>query len=106
MRSIGGPVANALAGLHFFLLRFLTPSWWGLRTGPTLLGWFNSLLVVSSLFPLSFIDGGVILKWTLVEHGQSSEQADRMVWHAGFIASGLVVLPGLFLAKQRKWRFK
>lgn len=104
LRSLGGPVANTLAGVLFFGLGFLAPPQSVGRAGLTLLGWFNSLLAVGSLFPLPFIDGGVILKWTLVERGQSSAQADRMVRQAGFAAGGLVVLLGLWLVKARRWR--
>ncbi|MCL4301765.1 MAG: hypothetical protein KJ077_39085 [Anaerolineae bacterium] len=104
LRSFGGPLANTLAGVLFFGLGFLAPSRSAVRTGLILLGWFNSLLAAGSLFPLPFIDGGVILKWTLVERGQSSEQADRVVRQAGFAAGSLVILFGLWLIKARRWR--
>lgn len=104
LRSLGGPVANTLAGVLFFGLGFLAPPRSAVRSGLVLLGWFNSLLAVGSLFPLPFIDGGTILKWTLVERGQFPEQADRLVRQAGFAAGGLVILLGLWLVRARRCR--
>jgi hypothetical protein len=104
-RSLGGPVFS-LAG---FLLSLL---WW--RTSPngsinrdlagvSLFG--HSVILFGSVTPLPMIDGGIILKWKLVESGQSPEQAEQTVRNTsvslGATAVGLGALFGL--ARRRRW---
>ncbi len=104
-RSLGGPLFS-LAG---FLLSLL---WW--RTAPkgsinrdlagvSLFG--HSVILFGSVTPLPMIDGGIILKWKLVETGQSPEQAEQTVRNAsvslGATAVGLGGLLGL--ARKRRW---
>jgi hypothetical protein len=78
-RSLGGPI--------FSLIGFaLSMMWW--RNTPrgslghdfaeaSLSG--HSFILLGSLAPLPIVDGGVILKWKLVEAGQSPEEADQTV---------------------------
>ncbi|HRW08472.1 MAG TPA: hypothetical protein P5121_25395, partial [Caldilineaceae bacterium] len=58
-----------------------------------------------SLTPLPIVDGGVILKWKLVEAGQSPEQADQIVQKTTIDMSiALLVLGALVgLRGKRKW---
>lgn len=104
-RSLGGPIFS----LTGFLLSLL---WW--RTAPSgsinrdlagvsLFG--HSVILFGSVTPLPMIDGGIILKWKLVEKGQSPQQAEQTVRNAsvslGATAVGLGVLFGL--AQKRRW---
>ncbi len=66
-------------------------AWWAVGHG---------LLLVMSLVPLPPVDGGAILKWTLVASGRSETAADEIVqrvdWTLGIVARiigvGLIVL--------------
>jgi hypothetical protein len=103
-RSLGGPI--------FSLIGFaLSMMWW--RNTPrgslshdfaaaSLLG--HSFILLGSLAPLPMVDGGIILKWKLVEAGRSPEQADQTVKKtslalgSAFFGLGAV----LSLLRQRK----
>lgn len=39
----------------------------------------HSYILLGSLTPLPIVDGGIILKWKLVEAGQSPQKADQTV---------------------------
>lgn len=99
-RSLGGPIFS-LTGFTLGLL------WW--RISPhgslshdlaeaSLAG--HSFILLGSLAPLPMVDGGIILKWKLVEAGQSFEQADQTVHKTslslGAAFLGLGALLGLF----------
>ncbi len=104
-RSLGGPIFSLVG----FLLSLL---WW--RTAPygsinhdlaevSLFG--HSVILFGSVTPLPMIDGGIMLKWRLVETGQSPEQAEQTVRKTslslGTTAVGLGVLLGIL--RKRKW---
>jgi hypothetical protein len=103
-RSLGGPIFSLLCSALSLL--------WSrnARSGSTshdlaeasLAG--HSFILVASLAPLPMIDGGTILKWKLVEAGESPEQADRTVQKTGSAlgtaALGLGAVLGLF--RKRK----
>jgi hypothetical protein len=103
-RSLGGPIFS-LIGFTLSLL------WW--RISPrrslshdlaeaSLAG--HSFILLGSVAPLPMVDGGIILKWKLVEAGQSSEQADQTVHKTslslGAAFLGLGALLGFF--RKRK----
>lgn len=58
-----------------------------------------SFILLGSLAPLPMVDGGIILKWKLVEAGKSQEQADWLVHKTslslGVALIGLGVLLGI-----------
>jgi hypothetical protein len=49
---------------------------------------FSGMTSTGSLAPLPIVDGGSLLKWTLVEHGRTPAEADQIVKQAG-IATGI-----------------
>lgn len=92
LRSLGGPVFNALG----FLLSLAT-----YRVAPRrsivreLAAWSaigHGLLVPMSLFPLPMVDGGTLLKWTLVARGRSEREADELARRVDW---GLAILGGI-----------
>ncbi len=99
-RSLGGPIFSLLCSLLSLL-------WWR-RTArgstshelaeASLAA--HSFILLGSLTPLPIVDGGVILKWKLVEAGRSPEQADQIVQKTTIGLSvavvGLGALVGLF----------
>ena len=101
-RAIGGPIASGLAFL-------LTLALWPFVSGRSALGEFlrllsliNGLLGAGSLLPLPFIDGGVLLKWSLVERGQPAAEADQVVRQANLSIGILAAAIGLILVLKRQ----
>jgi len=103
-RSLGGPIFS-LIGFTLSLL------WWRISqrgslsrdlAGASLAG--HSFILLGSVAPLPIVDGGIILKWKLVEAGQSAEKADQTVRKtslslgAAFLATGAL----LGLLQKRK----
>ena len=66
--------------------------------GGELVGWSalgHGLLLVLSLSPVPIVDGGTLLKWTLVARGKTPSEADRLLrrvtWEMGIAATVLGV---------------
>lgn len=99
-RSLGGPIFS-LIGFTSSLL------WWRISPHRSLSHDLaeaslasHSFILLGSVAPLPMVDGGIILKWKLVEAGQSSKQADQTVHKVsmglGAAFLGLGALLGLF----------
>jgi hypothetical protein len=69
---------------------------------PSLAG--HSFILLGSLAPLPMVDGGIILKWKLVEAGQSPEQADRTVHKTSLSLGAAFFGLGIMLGLIRKRR--
>lgn len=78
-RSLGGPLFN-LAVLPFALLAksFSRPDSPARDVAQAAVN-MNTFLISVSLLPIPGIDGGPILKWSLVERGHTQEEADEVV---------------------------
>jgi len=104
IRASGGPVFSLTCTVLSLLWRSLSSKGSLSRdlADASLAG--HSFILAGSLAPLPMVDGGTILKWRLVESGQSSKQADRAVkkqsLYFGAVLLGLGALLGL-LAKRR-----
>jgi hypothetical protein len=103
-RSLGGPIFS-LTGLTLSLLwRRMSPHGSLSRDLADASLAAHSFILLGSVVPLPMVDGGIILKWKLVEAGQSVEQADHTVRKTslslGVAILGLGVLLGLF--RKRK----
>lgn len=99
-RALGGPLFNAvglavalagrrLAGRESVTREILT--WSALGHG---------LLLAGSLAPLPMVDGGSILKWTLVEGGAAEDEADAIVQRASLAVGGTAAGTGVILAAR------
>ena len=104
LRALGGPVINALfLGIAAVLRRFVREHTVARDIANAAAG-MNGFLVFAGLLPLPRLDGSVILKWTLVEYGQTPEAADEALQPANLVTSlGLGV--GTALALKLKKRF-
>jgi hypothetical protein len=100
MRALGGPIFN-IVGLLLSLAIYALASGHGIVQ--ELAAWSalgHGLLLIMSLSPLPPVDGGTILKWTLVERGKTEREADEMVrrvdWAIGIgaaiIGVGMIVM--------------
>jgi Zn-dependent protease len=104
LRALGGPAFNALMVPLSWLARRLTPEGSLARyTAEFALG-TNSFISTVSLLPIPGIDGGPILKWSLVERGRSIKEADQAVKRVNLaLGSGLGVASGLAFKHRRTW---
>jgi Zn-dependent protease len=104
IRGLGGPLLNLLL---IPLARF-----WQIRARPGTVGRdaadaalaMNIFLLFAGLQPIPGLDGGVLLKWALVDRGQSIPQADENVRKANWISGSLLAIgSALSFMKRRRW---
>lgn len=103
LRALGGPIFNAASLLVALVSRRLAPpgSLWRESLGWSAVG--HGLILLGSLAPLPIVDGGVLLKWTLVDRGHSPQEADVVVRQAGLATGAAAVAAGATLSAQRRW---
>lgn len=98
VRSLGGPVYSALSLLLGLGWLMVVPS----ETAVSYLGevWTltNGFLFLAMFAPIPIVDGGVILKWTLVLGGLTRVRADDLVERLGLgFGVGLLAMAVLLL---------
>jgi hypothetical protein len=98
LRAIGGPIFSALGLATSCLLRILTARETLVRgiADWSCLG--HGFILGGSLVPLPIVDGGTILKWTLVEHGRTPEKADETVAQVDLSLGAALMATGAALA--------
>jgi hypothetical protein len=103
LRAVGGPIYSAVGLMLALVGRKLVPadSVWREELDLAALG--HGLILGGSLAPLPLVDGGSLLKWTLVERGQSPEKADDLVRQAGLGTGAAALATGAALAAKRRW---
>jgi hypothetical protein len=103
LRAAGGPAFNALGlALSAAVYRVAPP---GSIVGE-LAAWSafgHGLLFVLSLVPLPMVDGGSLLKWTLVGQGRTPGDADAIIRRVDLALGFLGLLLGLALLALRDW---
>ena len=103
LRALGGPLYSALGLTTSLVLGSLLPR---KSMAREVVGWStigHGLILAGSLAPLPIVDGGSILKWSLVEKGQTHQAADRVVEQAGIAAGIAAGAAGAGFAAQRRW---
>jgi Zn-dependent protease len=104
LRALGGPVFNALMIPLFWLIKQFTPAGSLARYNANFALGTNIVLSTVSLLPIPGIDGGPLLKWSLVETGRTPELADEIVKKVNLtLGSVLGITAGLAVKKRRKW---
>lgn len=102
-RALGGPLYSALGLATSLVLGSLVPR---KSMAREVVGWStigHGLILAGSLAPLPIVDGGSILKWSLVENGQTPQAADRVVEQSG-IATGIAAgIAGAGFAARGRW---
>jgi hypothetical protein len=103
LRALGGPLFSALGLVISLAVRSLVPrgsvahevaSWSSIGHG---------LIFAGGLAPLPIVDGGSILKWSLVEYGRTPSAADDIVEQAGIATGVAAVAAGAAFAVRRSW---
>jgi hypothetical protein len=103
LRAVGGPIYSATGLLASLGLRRLAPC---ASIGHEVASWAalgHGFILAGSLVPLPIVDGGTLLKWTLVERGQTPDEADKVVRQAGLSTGAAAAATGAALATQRRW---
>jgi Zn-dependent protease len=103
VRALGGPLFNACLLLIARLLRRATKPESAWRDLSDAAVGMNTFLCTVSLLPIPGIDGGPILKWSLVERGHTPAEADRLVQMTDRVmAGGLGITAGLAFKSHRR----
>jgi len=102
IRSLGGPVFNTfLLGLLSLVRRSTHQATIAREIADAGVG-MNLFLSTVSLLPIPGIDGGPILKWSLVENGRTPAEADEIIVHANKVTGvGLGAAAGVTIKKKR-----
>jgi hypothetical protein len=103
MRSLGGPIFSALGLIVSLFLRALTSPGLPARMVADWSCIGHGLILVGSLTPLPIVDGGVILKWTLVERGHTPAEADAVIRRLNLVIGAVALVAGVALAVLRYW---
>lgn len=103
MRALGGPIFNLLGLLISFTGFQLAPVHSLVREW---MGWSavgHGYILIASMLPLPMVDGGTILKWTLVARGKTEAQADDWVRRIDWILGFGIALAGIGFAVAKIW---
>jgi hypothetical protein len=90
-RSLGGPFFNIISIFASLLWMKISPRGSLSRDLADVSLAAHTFILSGSVVPLPMVDGGIILKWKLVEAGKSPEAADQMV-HKTSLALGIACL--------------
>lgn len=104
LRASGGPVYSALGLLTSLGLRALSPSGSALREVADWSCLGHGFIFLGSLVPLPFVDGGTLVKWTLVEQGRTPSEADEAVRQVDLALGLSATATGLALAAAGRRR--
>ena len=90
IRASGGPIFNSVLLAIALLARSQTRSNSAAREIADVAAGFNALIVGAGLLPIPALDGGALLKWSLVESGHARAAADETVRRMNGPLSGLL----------------
>ena len=96
MRALGGPLFN-LIGLSLSLIVYGLAS--SIPVTRELAAWSmlgHGLILAGSLLPIPVVDGGSILKWSLVQRGMTEADADKRIRQVNWVISIAVAAGKLF----------
>jgi Zn-dependent protease len=103
-RALGGPIFNALMIPFAWLVKQYTREGTLIQYAANFALGINGFISIVSLLPIPGIDGGPLLKWSLVETGRTPAEADDLVRGVNLaLGSGLAIATGVAVKKRRKW---
>jgi Zn-dependent protease len=104
LRALGGPLFSGLVAPFAWLAYKMTrPGSLSHYLAGFALG-ANSFIACGSLLPIPGLDGGVILKWSLVEKGCTPREADEEVQAVNrWVGAGLAAASGIAFKRRKKW---
>jgi hypothetical protein len=107
LRAIGGTIYSFICLLFSLFWRALTKPGSANRELAEISCFGQGMIFFGSLLPVATVDGGTLLKWTLVVQGETEEEADRKVKRATMGAGiGLAVAVAMvamrFMVKRKQ----
>ena len=105
IRALGGPIFNILLLPLALILKRVTNTKSVAHDIARVAVGTNAFLPAVGLLPIPGIDGGPILKWSLVEKGQTPQEADMMVRKVDGVLGVLLTFVGVKLLRKRNWLF-
>jgi hypothetical protein len=103
LRALGGPIFNALCLLLSAAVFAVAPAGSVARELAAWSAAAHGMMLIMSLAPLPIVDGGTILKWTLVARGWSEAAAEATARRAGWLVGITAGLLGLGLLVLHVW---
>ena len=103
MRAMGGLIFNLLGLLISLAIYAVVP---GNSIAWELAAWSavgHGLLLIMSLAPVPMVDGGTILKWTLVARGRTVAKADEIVRRVDWVMGIVAGIVGVVLIALKIW---
>jgi hypothetical protein len=103
LRALGGPIFSIWGLATSLLLRAIAPRG---SLAEELAGWSSlghGFILGGSLLPMPIVDGGSLLKWTLVARGRTEAQADLAVQRTSLATGAVAGLAGVGFAGRGKW---
>ena len=103
IRASGGPIFNAV-GLLLCAGVYAVAS--GNSIARELAAWSaggHGLLLLLSLLPVPIVDGGTLLKWTLVARGRTAKEADEMIRRVDWVMGIVGGLIGVGFIVMQMW---
>jgi Zn-dependent protease len=103
IRALGGPAINILIlPIAFYLRNHSREESVSMDIAKVAIG-TNRFLPAVGLLPIPGLDGGPILKWSLVERGQTLKEADKTVRKVNSLFGILLAIFGVSSFKKRRW---
>ena len=102
-RALGGPIFNAMGLLLSISIFEIVSANSIIREWMAWSAVGHGLLLIMSLAPLPAVDGGTILKWTLVAKGRTEREADKVVRQIDWILGSIIGSIGIGLIFVKIW---
>ena len=102
-RALGGPVFNAFMLPFAWLGQRLTQTSSILRDVADTALRMNAFLCTVSLLPIPGVDGGPLLKWSLVKYGSSVKDADETVRKVNWAVGGATAAASVAAFRKRRF---
>lgn len=103
LRALGGPLFNLAAMFATRLLRRASPPESLQRELLDIAVGMNTFLCTASFLPVPGIDGGPVLKWSLVASGKSTQQADRALRRTNLALSPMMAAVAGYQFRRKRW---
>ena len=103
LRALGGPIFNVLGILLSVAVFVMTSTNSLVREWASWSAFGHGMLLIESLFPVPMVDGGTLLKWTLVAGGMAPDRADIMIRRVDQGAVIVAAIAGVVLLATKMW---
>jgi len=104
LRALGGPIFSAIGFLVSIIWRLLSPARSISRHLADISCISHGFILLGAFFPHPAVDGGTLLKWTLIDRGKELEEVEKITRNAsaGFFII-LITLAGLLTGIYTKY---